>query len=184
MKKIISLFALILAIQASAQSYNKVKVGPDEDINLKIPEEFISMSDQDRMKRIYSSKVPLAMFANESQDVTLGINYNVMRWTEKDTELVYGFYKASVNNLFDEIEFIQDEIKEINGRPFIVFEFVSSIKSDNAFSGGRSSKNYTYIQYTSYNNQVLLFNFGCRARLMSTYQSVAKEIMNSVEIDD
>lgn len=175
---------MFLAIQTFAQSYTTVKVGPDEDISLKIPKEFISMSDQDRMKRIYSSKVPLAMFANEGQDVTLGINYNVMRWTEKDTDLVYGFYKASINNLFDEIEFIQDDIKEINGRKYIIFEFVSTIKNTNAFSSSRAAKNYTYIQYTSYNNQVLLFNFGCRARQMNTYQSVAKEIMNSVEIDN
>ncbi len=175
---------MVLAIQSFAQSYAKVEVGPEEDISLKIPTDFISMTDQDRMKRIYSSKVPLAQFANENQDVTLGVNYNIMRWTEKDTDLVYGFYKASVNNLFDEIEFIQDEIKEINGRKFIVFEFVSTVKNDNAFSGSRAAKNYTYIQYTSYNNQVLLFNFGCRARQMGTYQAIAKEIMNSIEIDD
>ncbi|MEO9870300.1 hypothetical protein [Ekhidna sp.] len=182
MKQTISILSILLALQSFAQTFSTVKVGPDEKISLQIPDSFISMTDQDRMKQVYSSKVPLAMFANENQDVTLGINYNIMQWTESDTELIYGFYKASVKNLFDEIEFIQDEIKEINGRKYIVFEFVSSITDDNAFSGTRSSKNYTYIQYTSYNNQVLLFNFSCKARLMSNWQPIANEIMNSIKV--
>ena len=128
MKNLNFIIALLFATVVSGQSMTQVKVGPDDNISLKVPQNFIQMTDQDRMDKVYSSKVPLAMFTNESQDATFGINYNIMQWTENDTELIYGFYKASINNLFDKVQFVKDEIKEINGRQFIIFEFVAFMK--------------------------------------------------------
>lgn len=175
------LIALLLSTSfVSGQKMVTAKIG--EEITLKIPAEFVSMSNQDRMNKIASSKVPLAQYSSLEQDVTLGVNDNFMQWTKDDTQTVYGFYKASVQALFDDIEFIQDTVKTINGREFIVFEFTSVVKSSNTFSSGKSSRNYTYIQYTSYNDQVLLFNFGCPARLKYDWEGIAEEIMSSVKI--
>ncbi|MEO1254808.1 MAG: hypothetical protein AAFY41_07985 [Bacteroidota bacterium] len=184
MKKILVLILVTISFSCWSQKYTLVKIGPEQNISMKIPDSFMSMTDQDRMKQVYSTKVPLAMYANESQEVLLGVNYNIMQWTEKDTDLVYGFYKASVNNLFDEVEFIQDEIKEINGRTFIVFEIIGSIRGDNTFSTKAAQKNYSYIQYTSWNDQVLLFNFSCKNRLRNQWEGIAKEIMESIKIKE
>lgn len=161
-----------------------VKHQINDEIIYMVPDNFRLMSSNDRIQKFVSAREPLAMHSTEDRQVDLGVNWNPMQWTDEDTQTVYGFYKASIQSLFDNVEFIQDEIKEVNGQEFIVFEFVSSLKSDNAFSGPKSSRYYTYIQYTSYNNQVLLFNFGCKARLMSSYQSVARDIMNSVTIEE
>ena len=182
MQKLLFFLLTFICFTAWSQSYTEVKAGPDEKISLKIPDSFLNMSDQDRMKQVYSSKVPLAMYTNDTQEVLLGINYNIMQWTKTDTEIVYGFYKASINNLFDEVTFIQDEIKEVNGRKFIVFEIIGSVKGDNAFSSRGADKNYSYIQYTSWNDQVLLFNFSCKARLKNEWEGVAKEVMESIKI--
>ncbi len=161
-----------------------VKHQINDEISYMVPSTFTLMSSSDRMRKFVSAREPLAMHSTEDREVDLGINWNPMRWTAADDEMVYGFYKASIQSMFDNVEFIQDGIKKVNGRNFIVFEFVSSLKSENAFSGTKSSRYYTYIQYTSYNNQVLLFNFGCKARLMSTYQPVANDIMSSVKISE
>ena len=182
MNKFIASILILGSIAGYSQKFSKVKVGPEEKISLQIPDDFFSLTDKQRMEQVYSSKVPLAMYANESQEATLGINYNIMQWTEKDTELVYGFYKASISNLFDEIEFIQDEIRIINGREFIIFEFLGTIKNDNQFSTKAAQKNYSYIQYTSWKGQVLLFNFSCKARFKNQWELVAKEVMESVVI--
>ena len=167
-------------LPSHSQKLVATKIG--DDISMKIPAEFINMSNRDRMEVVASSKVPLGMFSTESQEVTLGINDNPMQWTSADTDVIYGFYKASINALFDEIEFIQDGKTEINGREFIVFEFVSTVRDENVFSTKSGERNYTYIQYTSYNDQVLLFNFGCPARLKFEWEDIAKEIMQSVRI--
>lgn len=165
-----------------AQSMRQVKVGPDEEIVFKIPNSLLSMTDKDRMSKIYSTKVPLAMYADNNQEVTFGVNYNIMQWTESDTQVIYGFYKASINNLFDKVDFIQDEIKMINGKEFIVFEFIGEIQDDNVFSAKSTQKNYSYIAYTSWNDQVLLFNFSCKARLAKQWNLTAKEIIESIKI--
>ncbi len=182
MNKLYVAFGLLLSLNGIGQSMNLVKVGPEEKISFKIPNSLASMTDEDRMSRVNSTKVPLGMYSHESQEVTLGVNYNIMKWTEDDTDLIYGFYKASINNLFDEVKFIQDEIKMINGKEFIVFEFIGEIQDDNAFSAKASQKSYSYIAYTSWKDQVLLFNFSCKARLSNQWSEVPNEIMESIKI--
>lgn len=182
MKKIIAVLFILIAFRGVSQNYSTEKVGPEENISFKIPNSLTSMTDQDRMSKIYSTKVPLAMYANNSQEVTFGVNYNIMQWKENDTEVIYGFYKASINNLFDEVTFIRDEVKEINGKEFIIFEFVGEIKDDNVFSARSLPKSYSYIAYTSWKDQVLLFNFSCRALLSNQWNTTAQDIIESIKI--
>lgn len=182
MKKIIALLFILIAFQSVSQTYSTVKVGPEEKISFKIPSSMTSMTDQDRMSKIYSSKVPLAMYADDNQEATFGVNYNTMQWTERDTEMIHGFYEASINNLFDKVTFTKNEIKEINGKDFIIFEFIGEIQDDNVFSAKSSPKSYSYIVYTSWKDQVLLFNFSCKARLSNQWNGVAKEIIESIKI--
>ena len=178
----ISIILTLLFASLTTFSQKLFPVEISEEISMKISSEFVNMSNKDRMDKIASSKIPLATYSTESQEATLSINDNPMQWTSRDTEVVYGFYKASINALFDEIKFIQDGIREINGREFVVFEFVSTVRDDNVFSSGKGERNYTYIQYTSYNDQVLLFNFGCPARMQFEWEDVAEEMMQSVKI--
>lgn len=183
MKKLVVILLTLCTTTLFSQD-KMVKHQINDEISYLVPSSFTLMSTSDRLQKFVSAREPLAMHSTMDREVDLGINWNPMRWTAKDDETVYGFYKASIQSMFDNVEFIQDGIKEVNGKKFIVFEFISSLRSENAFSGTKSSRYYTYIQYTSYNNQVLLFNFGCKARLMSTYQSVASDIMNSVKVDE
>ncbi len=176
----IVLTLLFAGFNTFSQKLIPVKIG--EEITLKISSEFVNMSHKDRMEKIASSKIPLATYSTESQEATLSVNDNPMQWTSQDTDVIYGFYKASVNALFDEVQFIQDGVKEINGREFIVFEFVSTVRDDNVFSSGKGERNYTYIQYTSFNDKVLLFNFGCPARMQFEWEDVAEEMMQSIRI--
>lgn len=178
----ITILSTLLFVVFSSSAQKLFPVDVTDEISMKISSEFVNMSNTDRMEKIASSKVPFATYSTESQEVTLSINDNPMQWTSQDTKVVYGFYKASVNALFDEITFIQDGIKEINGREFIVFEFVSTVRDDNVFSSSKGERNYTYIQYTSFNDQVLLFNFGCPARLQFEWEDAAEEMMKSVKI--
>lgn len=182
MKKIICIGLFFNAAIIFSQE-KMLKHQINSDISYQVPESFTLMSSGDRIQKFVSSREPLAMHSSVDREVDFGVNWNPMQWIDGDEEMIYGFYKASINSMFDEVEFIQDEIKEINGKKFVVFEFVSSLKSENAFSN-KSSRNYTYIQYTSYNDQVLLFNFGCKARLMNQWKPVATEIMSSVKVKE
>ncbi|GAB4245028.1 MAG: hypothetical protein Tsb0034_23400 [Ekhidna sp.] len=175
------LISLLVPLISKAQ-ISLVKTKVNDDISLKIPDTFTSLTTGERVNKFVSSKTPLAIYSSIDREVDLGINTNIMQWISGDEETLRGFYKASFETLFDEVTYLQDTIKVINGKKFIVFEFVSSLKDENAFSGAKFSKNYTYIQYTSYKGQILLFNLGCKGRLMDQWRPVAREIMESVQV--
>jgi hypothetical protein len=182
MKKSLLPLFLLASVWSIAQE-KMVKHQINDDISYQVPESFTLMSSGDRIQKFVSSREPLAMHSSMDREIDFGVNWNPMQWMDGDEEMIYGFYKASIQSMFDEVEFVQDGIKEINGKKFVVFEFISSLKSENAFSN-KSSRNYTHIQYTSYNDQVLLFNFGCKARLMNQWKPVANEIMNSIKVKE
>lgn len=149
---------------------------------MRLPESFSNMSEGERIGKYVSSRTPIASFSSQDRLVDLGINKNIMQFQPGDEERLRSFYRGTFQTLFDEIEYFQDTIKEINGRKFIVFEFISTLKEENAFSGPSLEKNYTYIQYTSFKDQVLLFNFGCKPRIMPTWQPIVQEMMESIHL--
>jgi hypothetical protein len=174
---------ILLLVHGSLSAQEKlVKEEVADGVTLRIPSTFINMSSNERIQKFVSSREPLAVYTSEDRFADFAVNQNTMQWTQKDTELIYGFYKASINSLFDEVRFIQDTIREINGKEFIVFEFESVLKDDNVFKSSKGERNYTYIQYTSFNDQVLLFNFGCKSRFKNQWEGTVKEIMESVTI--
>ena len=183
MKRILPFFSLLTfcVIGLSAQE-KLVNTKVSDDITMKLPESFVSMTDGERIEKFVSSKTPIGMYSSEDRTADLGINTNVMPWIEGDEEKLRSFYKGTFQTLFDQVEYLQDTVKTINGKKFIVFEFVSTLKEENAFSGDKVAKNYSYIQYTSYQGQILLFNFGCKPRQMQKWQEVIKASMESIKI--
>lgn len=178
---LICALAFQICLEASAQE-KMVKFQVNDEISYRIPASFTLMAQTEQVQKFVFNRSPLAIHSSRDGEVNMAVNQNQMQWAEGDEEMIYGFYKASIQSMFDGIEFIQEGIQEVNGKKFIVFEFISSLKDENTFASTKSSKNYTYIQYTSYQDQVLLFNFGCKARFMRDWQSIAQEVMQSVVI--
>lgn len=181
MKKLIFVLLGLNAFGTLAQpKLSKEKVG--DFISMKLPSTFSLMSDRTRLGKFVSDKVPLATYTSEDQLVDLVVNTSQMVFRKGDEAKIQRFYRKTFQTLFDDIQYFQDTIREVNGRKFIVFEFLSTLKEENAFSGVSVEKNYTYIQYTSYKDRVLLFHFGCRPRNMQTWQPLARVMMESVKV--
>ena len=176
-------FILVLSFAQGLEAQGKLlKTKVNDDITMLLPQEFTSMSDGERIDKFVSSRTPLAIYTSQDRTVDFAINTNIMPWVDGDEEKLRSFYKGTYETLFDEVKYFQDTVKEINGKKFIVFEFESSLADENAFSGTKKESYYSYIQYTSYKNQVLLFNFGCKPRQMREWQPVAGEMMESVRV--
>ncbi len=183
MKQTLTFLFLIVALSIYSFGQEKmVSTKVNDDITMKLPESFVSMTDGERIEKFVSSKTPIGMYSSDDRTADLGINTNIMPWIAGDEEKLRSFYKGTFKTLFDEVNYLQDTVREINGRLFIVFEFVSTLKEENAFSGTTLSKNYSYIQYTSYKGQILLFNFGCKPRQMAKWQALIKASMESIKI--
>ncbi len=162
-----------------AQKLERQKIS--DEISIKIPSDFINMSEEERNRKYVSSRIPIAMFTNYDRTVDVGVNENSTRWGPGDLEILKDFYKANIQGLHTEVNFIQEGIQEVGGREYIVFEFTSKVYSEESFNNNSVSK-YSYIQYTLHNEKVLLFNFTAPLRHRQQWEPVARDIMASVRI--
>lgn len=150
-------------------------------ITLKIPLEFIEMNAQDFRNKFISYRAPKAGYTTIDRRVDLVVNVNPTPWMDQDIALLKQFYQNNIRNLFDEVEFIQEEVKEINGRSYAVFEFVSTVKGDaNSIHKQAAVVDYTWVQYTIKDQQAYVFTFHCPAGIRDQWDQTAGEIMTSI----
>ena len=182
MSRICLMASVLLAgifFEATAQEkLKKQKIG--EEITMKVPVSFIPMNDDDMWQRVASTRKALALYTDLDRLVELGVNRSYSVWREGDYQMMFDVYKASILELFDEVEFIKEDIISVKKRPFVVFEFVSRIKRDEGSSV--PVVKYNYLKYTLQDGQTLVFSFSCPEFEQDKWQSTANAIMNSVVI--
>ncbi len=165
------------------QSVKFVKTKVNDKITLLLPQDFIPMSPDDLSNKYVSSKTPLATFTDFNRSVDLGINVAYSRWNEEDLDIMQSFYKSNIMGLYDEVNFIKEEIEDINGRNFAVFEFVSSVNDEEGTTITQSSiSKFVRIQYAIVNGKTVLFNFSCPARQKEKWSPIARQVLESVKI--
>jgi len=175
---------IILTTFESTQGQPKlVNTKISSDITMKIPNKFIAMSDGDMWQRVSSYRKSIALYTDLNRIIQLGVNHAFSTWEEGDLEMLKSVYKASILELFDKVDFSIEEIKEIKGREYVVFEFTSTIYGDRSGPGSRGSiTRYYYLQYTIYSKGTLVIDFSCPTHLKDEWQNTAKSIMNSVKV--
>ena len=173
----------IFIFSSAYQPVKYVKTKVSDAITMSLPQDFILMSQTDLNTKYVSSKAPIAAYTDFSRTVDLGVNVAYSRWNQEDLEIMRSFYKSTIMGLYDEVQFITEEIVEINGNNFAVFEFLSSVSDTDGttISQGSLSK-YVRIQYSIIKSKTVLFNFSCPARQKDTWAAVAKKIFESVKV--
>jgi hypothetical protein len=154
-----------------------------EGVHASLPKNFYPMSDDDVAQRYPSTKKPLAMYTDIDRAVDFGLNISKTNWVGTDMKILQGIYKSTIMSLYSNVSFIQEGIKSINGKEYIIFEFTST--ADN-------TPKYTYLQYAVVNtsiqktdfNKVFIFNFSCPQAVMDKWQPIAGAIMATVNIND
>ncbi len=177
-------YILILSIVLmSFKDNGMVKTKVNDAITISLPTNFYPMSEADIKTKYVSSKLPIAMYTDESRMVDLGINVAYSRWREEDFDMMKSFYKSNIMGLYDEVSFIDEKVEEINGKQFAVFEFIGSVKpEDKEGVNTEILKQYVYIQYTIVKYKTVLFNFSCPARIQDKWAPVAHKIMPTVKL--
>ena len=179
------LFLLILLIQSKGLfgqeiSLNKTEV--NQDIDLLVPAEFLTMGPQDIRNKFISYREPLAGFTSEDRSTDLVVNVSKTPWSNQDMELLKDFYENNIRNLFDEVEFFRNQLEEVNGRTYAAFEFTSMVKGDpNSLRNKSPIRDYRYVMYTVEDFEVYVFTFYCPASFKERWQNTANEIMSNIE---
>ena len=174
----------LLAFSVAGKGQHKlVKTKINEEISLKVPKTFMQMTEEDMWQRVSSYRKSIALFTDPQRIIDLGVNYSFSSFQEGDYEMMRSWYKASILQLFDDVEWEREEIVQIGKRQFVAFEFVSTITENSEGMGRpRSITKYQYLQYTVFNGNVLLVFFSAPDRAKEEWQPVARAIMESVRL--
>jgi hypothetical protein len=175
--------AILVCLLSSFQEIKLVKTKVNESITLLLPEGFTPMDQVELNRKYVSTKPPVAAYSDYSKEMDLGVNIAYSRWNQEDLEIMKSFYKSNIMGLYSEVQFITESVQEINGRDFVVFEFVGSVvdSEGTSFNEGAINK-FIRIQYTIVQGKTVLFNFSCPERVKEKWMPVANQIMESVKI--
>lgn len=160
---------------------NLTKVNVTDEITMMVPDDFRLMTDDEVASRYFTTKRPVAIFTDQGVLIDLGINKSVTNWSAQDLEIMVSFQKSNIYNFYDEIEMINEGIKDVNGKKAAYFEFTSLVKPEaQSFRSQGAVKKYTYIQYMIVGENSWVFNFTSPVQLQGTWQPKMTEIMNSI----
>ena len=163
------------------QNAKLTRVKISEDISIKVPEDFTPLAEGQMLNRHVHFRQPLAFYTDPNNVVDLAFNQNPTRWREADLDILKDFYKSNILSLYDDVDFMREEVVDIRGKKFAVFEFVSAVKGDqNSIRNSGALKKYTYIQYTIFNGTTLVCNMTTPANVQSRWAPTAAEVMNSI----
>jgi hypothetical protein len=163
----------------------KMKIG--EGISMLMPESFRPMTDEEVVAEYTVYRRPLAMYCDNGQPAHLGINVSASQWQNSDMGMLRNFYRATLLDLYTDIDFAQDTLIVRDGSQFVVFEFTSMVKAserEQAVVETEPIRRYNYIQYTVQQGKVMIFNFNCPARIRSAWAPVAEAMMASVQVKE
>lgn len=174
---------LLLAGLCAFDTAKLVKTKLADGITVMLPRNFRPMAEMDFIDRYPSVRQPIAAYTNEERIVDFSLNVSATQWPDKNTELARKFFKSSIQNMFDQVEWINEGIETINGKQFIFFEFESRLLGNPRADGSQPSiARYTYIQYYLQSKRALVFSFNCPLMIKDNWQETAGIIMKSVKI--
>ena len=178
MRYLIFFTALLCTTGLQAQKLVKQKL--DDNIIVKIPAGFYPMTAEDRQQRYQSPRIPLALFTSPDRMVDFGVNRSFSIWQEGDLKLMQDFYEASINELYDKVNFLDKGIKTVNKRDFVFFEFESIVYPETKFQDKVTK--YTYLMYVLKDGTTYLFNFTCPLPEKGRWQETARAVMSSIKL--
>lgn len=174
---------LCLLISPVVQETKWVRTKVNEEISLKLPRDFYAMTPEDIAQRYPSVRSPIGAYTNPDRVIDVSVKISATQWAEDDIELASKFFKSSILNLYDQVNFTKEGLVEIDGRNYAVFEFDSRIAGEEfALETTRAVRNYNYVQYVIYGGQTLVFSLQCPSPMRESCQAMGRQMMESIKL--
>jgi hypothetical protein len=181
MKKLLLSLAIIGLFAFSPSKLVKTKV--TEGVYISLPPELKPMTPDDIILRYPSVRSPLAAYTDLNRTLDFSVNISATQWPDADLEIASQFFKSSISNLFDRVDFIEEGIHTIHKKKFIFFEFESRVNGNKMALGEQSPVfRYTYIQYLIEPNRTLVISFNCPKTSREDWQETVRAVMKSVKV--
>lgn len=172
-KKLILLF-LLVSIGSWAQQNNDLKsksVLSQKAIML-IPKDFTLMSAETVAKKYpIVGHRPTEVYTNSRGTINIALNHTINAAKESDLEAIKKQMDIQFNQ--PQIDFRKSEIRTLNGRKFIILEFVSP---------AADTKIYNLMAMTSIEGRLAMFTFNCTEEYKKDWSPIGKRIIESIQV--
>ncbi|MGC1240162.1 MAG: hypothetical protein WA874_01175 [Chryseosolibacter sp.] len=176
-------FLFIPLLLGSFDQPKLVKMKVTDDITVSLPRDWKPMDGLDFTERYPSVRAPLAAFTNAERSTDFSVNISATRWPDANLEIASQFFKASIRNMFDRVEMLEEGIREVNGNSFIYFKFESRVNgTKNQVGNTDPVLKYTYLQYLIQPGRTLVFSFNCPRRDREMWERSSDAMMKSIKI--
>ncbi len=168
--------------QAKPARLKKKAITPK--IELKLPADFQVMSLDDLADEYPTWKKPLAAYTDPKGHADFIVTERRSDFPAKDLPLLQQFLQSSIRQMYSDVNFLNEKIQTINGRDYLVLEFTSLMKYEDAdFSAIKKPiRKYSYLMYTIHDaqNKMTVFSFQTPIELKSTWENTVPEIMETI----
>ena len=182
MKPTSLLLLLLLALTAFAPKPKLTTVKLAPTLAVGVPQGFTPLPDDGIAVKYPSPRKPLAVFTNPSGRVDFSVAVRPTTFESFDYGVLLKIYKASIQRLYTKVDFLQEDIRTVNGRDFIYFEFVSTLSDARRNSQLAPIRRYQAVQYAIDGEQLFVFTFISPAEEQAQWQPIAQATMNAINL--
>ncbi len=159
-----------------------VKTKVTDRIELYVPSRLNTIELQDVKYKEIDPGSPLAVFSDDYRTTDLSVNLTRMS-LGNDLNILKEFYKSNLYALYDSVSMINDQIIEKNRTEFIRIEFIGLVlPQENAIQQNKKIGRYVIIQYTPFEEKMLIFSFMTPLENKNYWKEAAFNIMDNIKI--
>ncbi|WP_375417910.1 hypothetical protein [uncultured Hymenobacter sp.] len=155
-----------------------VKLSPT--LTVGVPVGFAALPDDGIAAKYPAPRKPLAVYSNPSGRVDFSVALRPTPFVSADYAVLLKIYKASILRLYSKVEFLAEDIRTVNGRDFISFEFVSAVADNRRGSQLAAIRRYQAVQYAIKDEQLYVFTFVAPAEEQAQWQPTARAVMSAI----
>ena len=177
----ITAFLLLLVLTAFAPKPKLTTVKLGSGFSVGVPVGFAPLPDDGIAVKYPSPRKPLAVYSNPSGRVDFSVALRPTTFESFDYGVLIKIYKSSIQRLYSKVDFLKEDIRTVNGRDFMYFEFVSTV-ADSRRTGSQLAaiKRYQAVQYAIEGQQLYVFTFVAPAEEQAQWQPTAQAVMNAI----
>jgi hypothetical protein len=145
-----------------------------------VPAGFAPLPDDGIAVKYPAPRKPLAVYSNPSGRVDYSVAVRPTTFESMDYAVLLKIYKSSIQRLYTKVDFLKEDIRTVNGRDFIYFEFVSTVSDAQRNSQLAPIKRYQTVQYAIVKDQLYVFTFVAPANEQAQWQPTAQAVMGAI----
>lgn len=176
-------FLVIILVAGAAFANTKLKkVQITKEISVMLPSDFTPLPDDGIARKYPATTRPLAVYSSPNGQIDFSVTQKPSQFRSEDMGMLREFYKASLMERFSKVDFIRQEVTQVKGKDFIVFEFVSTVADERRSTNLAPIQKYSIVQYTIKGDQLFIFTMHVPFAQKNDWQEATRNIMNSVKI--